>query len=176
MRILALSLTLVGSLVAAEPPTPTATPTSARPHTANDKGADFLFDALDRRPRHALTRRELAVFLDPPAFRPRMLRQVRRKMGFFGKLPGMQGLLDTFGKEPPFARRNHRLWVEEFDRDDDGALNAGERALAAGVILARHDADEDEALDRVEFSEMLKKRRAQLAARDAAGAEVEADG
>jgi hypothetical protein len=137
---------------------------SDRPRSSGDKKADFLFRALDRNRDHELTRRELSVLLDPKAFRPRMLRQVRRKMGLFGKLPGMQGFLDTFGREPPFGKNNHRLWVREFDRNDDGILESGERALAAGAILGRRDRDGDGVLDRLEFSAMLVERRQLVAA------------
>jgi hypothetical protein len=159
MLRLLIVLFLLTSSVAARPG-----PEKPRPRSSGDKGADFLFRALDRNRDHALTRRELSVLLDPKAFRPRMLRQVRRKMGLFGKLPGMQGFLDTFGREPPFGKKNHRLWVREFDRNDDGILESGERALAAGAILGRRDQDGDGVLDRLEFSAMLVERRQLVAA------------
>lgn len=158
------TLTLVGSLTAAEPQ-----PQPERPRASGDSKADFLFRALERSGDHALTRREFSVLMDPPGFRPRMLRQVRRKMGFFGKLPGMQGLMDKVGREPPFSRKNHRLWVAEFDRNEDGVLDSGERALAAGMVLGRFDADRDGYLDRSEFAALIADRRAKVAAADAAG-------
>lgn len=123
----------------------------------------FLFDALNRRRDAVLSPEEFGVFLDPPQFRKRVLRQVRYKMGFFGKLPGMRGLLARAGGEPPFAKKNHADWVATYDRDRDGALGPAERAAAAEEIFAVADADRDGALSRDEFAELLARRRRKLA-------------
>lgn len=126
---------------------------------ASKPNADFLFDALDRERDRRVTREEFQAFLDPPRFRSQVLRQVRHKMGFLGKLPGMQEILERSGGEPPFARRNHQAWVDEHDRDGDGELSPGERLLAVRAIFRGADADESGWLDREEFRALLRQRQ-----------------
>jgi Ca2+-binding EF-hand superfamily protein len=113
------------------------------------------FSFLDRDRSGALEVGELADLLDPETLRARAEAEIRRRAGPMAGLVRRR-MRRTRPRSGQLAEMSQRM-VAHFDTDGDGALDGPERGAAAGLLLARLDADASGAVSKGEFLEARER-------------------